>query len=244
MSTTNQQTLAELGASYRPLNLEKGSYVPWASQFLRFLDNKKEEGELMRHSIDKGPYKRKDNPDPNNDQRPYLKHSAKFTVVMSADSVVTYTSVHSEARSWSIPSEDPYEEAVDSCWTGTTSKSLYLDPNEAGGSSRPLWPIESIIVCRDTYEGPGFMILEREDDDSLKEMVNIRMDSCSCGAEIEGIRHCRALEARVTVLETDARRHEWQRQAADDLVVQYIMRTQALEAGARVDTLEDTGSSS
>ncbi|GKB92595.1 hypothetical protein Tco_0964867 [Tanacetum coccineum] len=56
--------------------------------------------------------------------------------------------------------------------------------------------------------------------------------------------HYRALEARVTVLETDARRHEWQRQAADDLAVQYIMRTQALEAGARVDTLEDTGSSS
>ncbi|GJX43186.1 hypothetical protein Tco_0259862 [Tanacetum coccineum] len=34
------------------------------------------------------------------------------TVVMSADSAVTYTSVHSEARSWSIPSEDPYEEAA------------------------------------------------------------------------------------------------------------------------------------
>ncbi|GJU05155.1 hypothetical protein Tco_1121585 [Tanacetum coccineum] len=31
------------------------------------------------------------------------------SVVMSADSAVTYTSVHSEARSWSIPSEDPYE---------------------------------------------------------------------------------------------------------------------------------------
>ncbi|GJV07586.1 hypothetical protein Tco_1345242 [Tanacetum coccineum] len=31
---------------------------------------------------------------------------------MSADSIVTYTSVHSEARSWSIPSEDPYEEAA------------------------------------------------------------------------------------------------------------------------------------
>ncbi|GKE16184.1 hypothetical protein Tco_1423761 [Tanacetum coccineum] len=46
------------------------------------------------------------------------------------------------------------------------------------------------------------------------------------------------------VLETEVRRHEWQRQAADDLVVQHIMRTQALEAGARVDTLEDTGSSS
>ncbi|GJT73796.1 hypothetical protein Tco_1033082 [Tanacetum coccineum] len=31
---------------------------------------------------------------------------------MSSDFVVTYTSVHSEARSWSIPSEDPYEEAA------------------------------------------------------------------------------------------------------------------------------------
>ncbi|GKE63183.1 hypothetical protein Tco_1513550, partial [Tanacetum coccineum] len=53
-----------------------------------------------------------------------------------------------------------------------------------------------------------------------------------------------ALEAQVTVLETEARRHEWQRQAADDLAVQHIMRTQALEAGARIDALEDTGSSS
>ncbi|GJY05595.1 putative reverse transcriptase domain-containing protein [Tanacetum coccineum] len=31
---------------------------------------------------------------------------------MSVDSAVTYISVHSEARSWSIPSEDPYEEAA------------------------------------------------------------------------------------------------------------------------------------
>ncbi|GKF47683.1 hypothetical protein Tco_0137485, partial [Tanacetum coccineum] len=31
---------------------------------------------------------------------------------MSADSAVTYTFVHSEARSWSIPSEDPYEETA------------------------------------------------------------------------------------------------------------------------------------
>nr|GEY73124.1 hypothetical protein [Tanacetum cinerariifolium] len=31
---------------------------------------------------------------------------------MSADSAITFSSVHSEARSWSIPSEDPYEEAT------------------------------------------------------------------------------------------------------------------------------------
>nr|GFB97852.1 hypothetical protein [Tanacetum cinerariifolium] len=53
-----------------------------------------------------------------------------------------------------------------------------------------------------------------------------------------------ALEARVAVLETHARRLKWQRQAVDDFAVQHIMRTQTLEAGARGDTLEDTGSSS
>nr|GFA99451.1 hypothetical protein [Tanacetum cinerariifolium] len=56
--------------------------------------------------------------------------------------------------------------------------------------------------------------------------------------------YSRALEVRVVMLKTQARRHEWQRQTADDLVVQHIMRTQALEAGACIDTLEDTSSSS
>nr|GEU86538.1 hypothetical protein [Tanacetum cinerariifolium] len=56
--------------------------------------------------------------------------------------------------------------------------------------------------------------------------------------------YSKALEARVAVLETQARRHEWQRQTTDDFAIQHIMRTQALEAGARIDTLEDTSSSS
>ncbi|GJY80149.1 hypothetical protein Tco_0492900 [Tanacetum coccineum] len=68
------------------------------------------------------------------------------------------------------------------------------------------------------------------------------METCQALARSEA--YCRALEARVTVLETKVRRHEWQRQAVDDFAIQYIMHTQALEVGARVDTLEDTGSSS
>ncbi|GJV10919.1 hypothetical protein Tco_1352460 [Tanacetum coccineum] len=53
MSIANQQTLAELGAESRPPILDKGSYVSWASRFLRFLDNRREEGYLMRHYTDK-----------------------------------------------------------------------------------------------------------------------------------------------------------------------------------------------
>nr|GEY00046.1 reverse transcriptase domain-containing protein [Tanacetum cinerariifolium] len=54
----------------------------------------------------------------------------------------------------------------------------------------------------------------------------------------------RDTERRMMVaLELVNLRVSYQRQAADDLAVQHIMPTQALEVGARDDTLEDTGSS-
>ncbi|GJZ83799.1 hypothetical protein Tco_0648972 [Tanacetum coccineum] len=65
MSIVNQKTLAESEASNRPPMLEKGSYVPWASRFMRFLENKQEEGELMRNSIDNDLYIRKEITNPN-----------------------------------------------------------------------------------------------------------------------------------------------------------------------------------
>ncbi|GJT44162.1 hypothetical protein Tco_0952877 [Tanacetum coccineum] len=291
---------------------------------------------------------------------------------MSADSAVTYTFVHSEARSWSIPSEDPYEEAARQLLKQAPlpaedeAPTPLLPPSFLSPRIRPLSPRALEVEMRDIASAfyhslhpsetppllpipapstsrradipeantpprkrlrlttprpacevgessaaaaarqPGPTMAHRVDHshvDTMEtrfrdierrmmtalEMVNMRVsyqvdvrsressefytrhhdaqkDRAAVRAEIEVLRrerlayeqesiqtrqdlarseaHCRALEARVTVLETDARRHEWQRQAADDLVVQYIMRTQALKAGARVDTLEDTGSSS
>ncbi|GJR77323.1 hypothetical protein Tco_0089688 [Tanacetum coccineum] len=78
-TTTNQQTLARSGALDRPLILEKGSYMPWASRFLRFLENKMEEGELMKDSIFEGPYKRKDIPDPKNESQPIPEPISKMS---------------------------------------------------------------------------------------------------------------------------------------------------------------------
>nr|GEV62991.1 hypothetical protein [Tanacetum cinerariifolium] len=78
------------------------------------------------------------------------------------------------------------------------------------------------------------------------EMVNMR-DRAAVRAEIEVLRrerlayeqesiqtrealarseaYSRALEVRVAMLKTQAHRHEWQRQTADDFAVQHIMRT-------------------
>ncbi|GJW84174.1 hypothetical protein Tco_0157319 [Tanacetum coccineum] len=53
----------------------------------------------------------------------------------------------------------------------------------------------------------------------------------------------RALLARLETLETHMSRMEWQRQSAEDLAVRQMMRTQVLEARARIDTVEDAGSS-
>ncbi|GJZ10334.1 hypothetical protein Tco_0545093 [Tanacetum coccineum] len=258
---------------------------------------------------------------------------------MSADSAVTYTSVHSEARSWSIPSEDPYEEAAQQLFEQAPRSPGYVPENHIpvyipepehpedlvpAEDEAPIPPLSPSFLASAYYQAlhpsgtpsllpipppapsssrkadvleadtPGPTIETRLRDTETRimtalELVNRRVtyqvdvctressefctrhhdaqkDRAAVRAEIEILRrerlayeqegmetrqalarseaHCRALEARVTVLETEARRHEWQRQAADDLAVQHIMRTQALEAGARIDTLEDTGSSS
>ncbi|GJY98258.1 hypothetical protein Tco_0515168 [Tanacetum coccineum] len=70
MSTSNQQTLVDSRASKRPPILEKGSYIPWASRFMRFLDNKQEDGERMRRSIEVGPYVRQMIQDLNKPDKP------------------------------------------------------------------------------------------------------------------------------------------------------------------------------
>ncbi|GKA53328.1 hypothetical protein Tco_0746643 [Tanacetum coccineum] len=53
----------------------------------------------------------------------------------------------------------------------------------------------------------------------------------------------RALLARIETLETHMSRMKWHRQRAEDDAVRKIMRTQVLEARARIDTVEDVGSS-
>ncbi|GJS01236.1 hypothetical protein Tco_0317744, partial [Tanacetum coccineum] len=59
----------------------------------------------------------------------YVHHVLGYLLVMSADSAVTYTSVHSEARSWSIPSEDPYEETARQLFEQAPRSLVYVPEN-------------------------------------------------------------------------------------------------------------------
>ncbi|GJW68059.1 retrovirus-related pol polyprotein from transposon TNT 1-94 [Tanacetum coccineum] len=79
MSTSNQQTLADLGANERPPMLERGNYIPWESRFKRFLDNKLEEGERMWNSIQNEPYLRPMILNPDNTEEEIIEPLSKMT---------------------------------------------------------------------------------------------------------------------------------------------------------------------
>ncbi|GJS75069.1 retrovirus-related pol polyprotein from transposon TNT 1-94 [Tanacetum coccineum] len=55
-SKTFQQSLVEAGSETRPPMLERGSYIPWASIFKRFLNRKRENRKWLLKALEDGPY--------------------------------------------------------------------------------------------------------------------------------------------------------------------------------------------
>ncbi|GJR25283.1 retrovirus-related pol polyprotein from transposon TNT 1-94 [Tanacetum coccineum] len=58
MSTSKiyQQSLADVGSETRPPMLERGSYIPWASRFRRYINQKRENRKWLNKALDEGPY--------------------------------------------------------------------------------------------------------------------------------------------------------------------------------------------
>ncbi|GKA33435.1 hypothetical protein Tco_0719864 [Tanacetum coccineum] len=55
-SKTYQQSLADAGSETRPPMLERGSYIPWASRFRRYINRKRENRKWLNKALDEGPY--------------------------------------------------------------------------------------------------------------------------------------------------------------------------------------------
>ncbi|GJT28874.1 retrovirus-related pol polyprotein from transposon TNT 1-94 [Tanacetum coccineum] len=55
-SKTYQQSLADAGSKTRPPMLERGSYIPWASRFRRYLNRKRDNRKWLIKALDEGPY--------------------------------------------------------------------------------------------------------------------------------------------------------------------------------------------
>nr|GFB88042.1 hypothetical protein [Tanacetum cinerariifolium] len=99
---------------------------------------------------------------------------------MSADSAVTYSSVHSKARSWSILSEDPYEEATQHLFEQASHSSEYV-------------PRDHVLVFVPEFEHPEDLVpAEGEAPTSLLPLgvlsPRIRpLSSIALGAEMNAI---------------------------------------------------------
>ncbi|GJS31574.1 hypothetical protein Tco_0492194 [Tanacetum coccineum] len=59
-SKTYQQSLADAGSENRPPMLERGSYIPWASRFRRYLNRKRDNQKWLLKALDEGPYEFKE----------------------------------------------------------------------------------------------------------------------------------------------------------------------------------------
>ncbi|GJW16411.1 integrase, catalytic region, zinc finger, CCHC-type containing protein [Tanacetum coccineum] len=59
-SKTYQQSLADAGSENRPPMLERGSYIPWASRFRRYLNRKRDNRKWLLKALDEGPYEFKE----------------------------------------------------------------------------------------------------------------------------------------------------------------------------------------
>ncbi|GJT98944.1 gag-pol polyprotein [Tanacetum coccineum] len=55
-SKTYQQSLADAGSETRPPMLERGSYIPWASRFRRYINRNRENQKWLNKALDEGPY--------------------------------------------------------------------------------------------------------------------------------------------------------------------------------------------
>ncbi|GKE59361.1 hypothetical protein Tco_1498546, partial [Tanacetum coccineum] len=55
-SKTYQQSLADAGSETKSPMLERGSYIPWASRFRRYINRKKENRKWLNKALDEGPY--------------------------------------------------------------------------------------------------------------------------------------------------------------------------------------------
>ncbi|GJZ27079.1 putative reverse transcriptase domain-containing protein [Tanacetum coccineum] len=192
-----------------------------------------------------------------------------WRIVMSADSAVTYTSVHSEARSWSIPSEDPYEEAARQLLEQAPRSPEYvpdpieledhvpvyilepehpedLVPAEDEAPISPLPPFFFSIILLTTPR-PSCEVGEssvaaaaRQSGPTMAHRVDYSLkDHAAVRAEIKVLRRER-LAYEQESMETRQALARFEAYCRELVATSNIMRTKALGQETRCGTLEDT----
>ncbi|GJX65867.1 hypothetical protein Tco_0300210 [Tanacetum coccineum] len=116
MASSHQQLIAYAGSETREPMLEKGSYIPWSSRFMRYVDGKKEHGIRVKDSIFKGPYKFKEITNPTSPVDAPIRRMQEYKDLTGEDKLRYEADIN--AMNWillGIPN-DLYN-SVDACQT-------------------------------------------------------------------------------------------------------------------------------
>ncbi|GJS46057.1 retrovirus-related pol polyprotein from transposon TNT 1-94 [Tanacetum coccineum] len=155
MSTSNihQQSLADAGSETRPPMLERGSYIPWASRFRRYLNRKRENKKWLNKVIDEGPYKFK-NYTPLDSQTPRMQTEE----VLKGDDLKHYKAKIKAMNSILISIPNEIYNSVDACTTAKAGKNPLALVAHTGSSSRTPSPYyvthpSSVVDYDDDYQG-------------------------------------------------------------------------------------------
>nr|GFC90473.1 hypothetical protein [Tanacetum cinerariifolium] len=100
---------------------------------------------------------------------------------MSADSAITYSSVHSEARAWSIPSKDPYEEAAQPLFEQAPRSPDYVETRLQDIERRMMVALE-LVNLRASYQVD---VCTRESSEFCTRHHDAQKDRAAMRAEIE-----------------------------------------------------------
>ncbi|GKA54788.1 reverse transcriptase domain, reverse transcriptase zinc-binding domain protein [Tanacetum coccineum] len=98
MLTSHQQSIADAGSKTRPPMLEKGSYVPWSSRFLKYVNGKKEHGIRVKDSIFKGPYKFREITDPSSPKDAPIRRMQEYKDLTGEDKLRYEADI--DAKNW------------------------------------------------------------------------------------------------------------------------------------------------
>ncbi|GJW78776.1 putative reverse transcriptase domain-containing protein [Tanacetum coccineum] len=151
---------------------------------------------------------------------------------------LTNKSVHSEARSWSIPSEDPYEEAAQQLFEQAPRHPEYVPEDHIPVYiPKPEHP-EDLVPAEDEAPIPLLSTIHSSSNGFVRSVprqpvptIENRVTSKIWREDMTSLP--RVVNRRVTYQRPEGTSptsgQKKQRQAADDLAFQHIMRTQALE---------------
>ncbi|GJZ74605.1 ribonuclease H-like domain-containing protein [Tanacetum coccineum] len=169
-SNTHQQSLVDVGSETRLPMLERGSYIPWASYFRRYLNRKRENKKWLSKAIDEGPYEFRIFT-PSDTEAPRMQKEED----LRGDDLKHYEAEIEAMNLIIISIPNNIYNSMDAC---KTEKAMCRNSGNDGRNTRRLYVQEEIIEGNNVQNDAG-NIQRTLQITSLRMVANVQCYNCS-----------------------------------------------------------------